>query len=44
MRLVPRVVDEEARYVPSVAAEIVTFLETLRDGLVPVVTAGPSAW
>ncbi|MFD9999068.1 alpha/beta hydrolase [[Kitasatospora] papulosa] len=28
----------------SVAAEIVTFLETLRDGLVPVVTAGPSAW
>ncbi|MDX2405451.1 alpha/beta hydrolase [Streptomyces microflavus] len=28
----------------SVAAEIVTFLETLRDGLVPVVTVESSAW
>lgn len=28
----------------SVAAEIVTFLETLRDGLVPIVTVESSAW
>ncbi|MER8192476.1 alpha/beta hydrolase [Streptomyces microflavus] len=28
----------------SVAAEIVTFLETLRDGLVPIVTVDSSAW
>ncbi|MFE4452533.1 alpha/beta hydrolase [Streptomyces sp. NPDC056796] len=28
----------------SVAAEIVTFLEALREGLVPVVTVGSSAW
>ncbi|NEE55007.1 alpha/beta hydrolase, partial [Streptomyces sp. SID8455] len=28
----------------SVAAEIVTFLETLRDGLVPVVTVESSDW
>ncbi|MGW1771120.1 alpha/beta hydrolase [Streptomyces sp. NPDC002104] len=28
----------------SVAAEVVTFLETLRDGLVPLVTVESSAW